>query len=190
MLFRSIRRRVGLKDASIAIAANPDAAAHAARGFGEVTVHARLDKLPLHLLGGSPDFARNMNAWGIRTFGEFAALPPLGVVARLGGEGAYLQRLATGTVRRELRLRVDPMVFRERRELEDSIDLMEPLLLLISQMLGELCERLRYHGRMTTQLRLRLKLEHTEDYTLVLNLPVATLNSRRSEEHTSELQSH
>ena len=174
----AIRRRVGLAEASIAIAANPDAAVHAARGFGGVTVFARLDPLPLHLLGGSPDFARNMDAWGIRTFREFAALPPLGIAARLGDEGAYLQRLATGTVRRQLRLRVDPMVFRERRELDDTIDLMEPLLLLISQMLGELCERLRYHGRMTTQLRLRLKLERAADYTLVLNLPVATLNAR------------
>jgi protein ImuB len=69
-------------------------------------------------------------------------------------------------------------VFRDKRELEDTIDLMEPLLLLISQMLGEICERLRYHGRATTQIRLRLKLERAEDYTMVLNLPVPTLNTR------------
>lgn len=174
----AIRRRIGIKEAAVAIARNPDAAVHAARGFRGVTVNACLDSLPLHLLGGSPDFARNMDAWGIRTFGEFAALPPLGIVARLGEEGAHLQLLATGTVQRQLRLRVDPMEFRDRRELEDSIDLLEPLLLLLSQMLGDVCERLRYHGRATNQIRLRMKLERAEDHTLVLNLPVPTLNTR------------
>lgn len=179
----SIQRRVGIQ-AHLGLAANPDAAVHAAQGFPGVTVLAPgqeaavLAPLPLYLLGGSPEFARNLDLWGIRTFGEFAALPPLGVAARLGDEGAHLQRLASGAGQRQLRLRVDPLVFREERELEDSIDLMEPLLFLLSQMLRDVCERLRFHGRATNELHLRLKLERAADHTAAICLPVPLLNAK------------
>ncbi|MEO5922808.1 MAG: hypothetical protein ABIR70_03180 [Bryobacteraceae bacterium] len=170
-------------DAHVAIAANPDAAVHAARGFKGITVipqnkeAAVLAPLPLFFLGGSPDFARNLDLWGIRSFGEFAALPPIGVTSRLGDEGTHLHQLANGAGHRQLRLRIDPQVFREERELEESIDLLEPLLFLLSQMLDQLCERLRYHGRYTNELRLRLKLERT-DHTATLRLPVPMLNPK------------
>jgi protein ImuB len=182
-LAAAIARRLGLP-ANLALAANPDAAVHAARGFPGVTIlppgheAALLAPLPLFLLGGSSEFARNLNLWGIRTFGEFAALPPLGVAARLGDEGAYLQRLASGAGNRQLRLRVDPMVFREERELEDSIDILESLLFLLSQMLQDICERLRFHGRATNELRLRLKLERAPEHTTTLCLPVPMLNAK------------
>src|SRR5207244_2780731 len=96
-----IHRRVGIP-ANVAVASNPDAAVHAARGVAGVTVIAPhqeaaiLAPLPLYLLGGSPEFARTMDLWGLRTFGEFAALPPLGVAARLGEDGVLFQRLARG----------------------------------------------------------------------------------------------
>src|SRR5258708_33009650 len=116
--------------------------------------------------------------WGIRTFGELANLPPLGVVARLGEEGAHMQQLARGLARRQLRLSVDPLVFREERELEDSVDLIEPLLFLLSQMLSELCGRLHVHGRFTNEIRLRLKLERAADHTAAVCLPVPMLNAK------------
>jgi protein ImuB len=178
----AIQRRVGIQ-ANLVLAANPDAAVHAARGFSGVTIlvpgseAAVLAPLPLFLLGGSPEFARHLDLWGIRTFGEFAAMPPLGVAARLGEEGAHLQRLANGAGDRQLRLRTDPPVFREQRELEDSIDLLEPLLFLLSQMVRDLCNRLRFHARATNELRLRLKLERAPDHTMTLSLPVPTLNA-------------
>lgn len=180
----AIERRVGIP-ARLAIAPNPDAAVHAARGFTGTTIiapgkeAAALAPLPLYLLGGSPEFARDLNLWGIRTFGEFAALPPLGVAARLGEEGAHWQRLACGAGDRQLRLRVDPVVFQDERFLEDSIDLMEPLLFLLAQMLKDLCERLRFHGRATNGLRLRMKLENVAtDHITALSLPVPILNAK------------
>lgn len=178
-----IQRRVGIA-ANLAIASNPDAAVHAARGIRGTTILAAgreaeiLAPLPPHLLGGSPEFARSLDLWGIRTFGEFTGLPPLGVAARLGEEGTHLQQLARGEVRRQLRLRVDPLVFREKKELEDSVDLLEPLLFLLSQMVNELCERLRFHGRFTNEIRLWLKLERASDHTPRLCLPVPMLNSQ------------
>jgi protein ImuB len=179
----AIEHRVGI-DASLALASNPDAAVHAARGVRGTTIlapgreAAMLAPLPLYLLGGSTEFARNLDQWGIRTFGEFAALPPLGIAARLGDEGAQLQKLAQGAGTRQLRPRVEPHTFREERELEDSVELLEPLLFLFSEMLSTLCERLRFHGRATNELRMRLKLERIQEHTAILRLPVPMLNSK------------
>lgn len=179
----AIQHRVGLP-ASIGIASNPDAALHAAIGIRGVTIlpeggeAAILAPLPLYLLGGSPEFARTLDLWGIRTFGEFAKLPPIGVAARLGEEGLYRQRLARGTARRQLRLSLDPIVFCEEQELEDSVALLEPLLFLLSRMVHTLCERLRFHGRYTNELHLRLHLERSASYTTKLRLPVPMLNPK------------
>jgi len=178
-----IQCRVGI-EANLAIASNPDAAVHAARGIHGTTILAAgreaeiLAPLPPNLLGGSPEFARTLDLWGIRTFGEFVALPSLGVAARLGEEGTYRQQLAKGTGHRQLHLRVDPLVFREEKELEDSIDLLEPLLFLLSQMLNELCEKLRFHGQSTNEIRLRLKLERASDHIARLSLPIPMLDSK------------
>jgi protein ImuB len=178
-----IERRVGIT-ANLALASNPDAAIHAARGIRGVTIlppgreAAVLAPLPPYLLGGSPEFARTLDLWGIRTFGEFANLPPLGVAARLGEEGTHIQQMARGAAHRQLRLRLDLQVFREERELEYSLNLLEPLLFLLSQMLSELCERLRFHGRFTNEICLRLKLERVPDHTVTLRLPVPMLDSK------------
>ncbi|MCU1338006.1 MAG: nucleotidyltransferase/DNA polymerase involved in repair-like protein [Bryobacterales bacterium] len=178
-----IQRRVGIT-ANLALASNPDAAIHAAQAIRGVTIlppdraAAILAPLPPYLLGGSPEFARTLDLWGVRTFGEFADLPHLGVAARLGEEGTYMQQLARGAGHRQLRLRVDPVVFRQQQELEDSVDQLEPLLFLLSRMLNELCERLRFYGRSTNEIRLRLKLERAPGHTTTLRLPVPMLDAR------------
>lgn len=177
----AIERRMGLK-ANLAIAPNPDCALHAARGLRGTTVIARgreaetLAPLPLFLLGGSDDFARTLDLWGIRTFGEFAALPPLGIAARLGEEGIAMQRLARGQGSRLLRLPSDPLEFVEEFEPESTLDLLEPLLLILAAVLQTLCKRIAVHSLAINQLRLRLKLERQPDYTLTLDLPVPMLD--------------
>jgi protein ImuB len=98
---RAIENRVGIP-ANIAIAADPDTAMLAARGIRGITVIASgreaelLAPLPVNLLPGSPETAELLDSWGIRTLGQLAALPPLGIAARLGAEGTYLQHLAQG----------------------------------------------------------------------------------------------
>src|ERR1700722_18838658 len=78
-LGKAVERSVGIP-ASIALASNPDAAVHAARGITGLTVippgkeSSTLAPLSLNLLGGSVDVALSLDLWGIRTFGEFAAL--------------------------------------------------------------------------------------------------------------------
>ncbi len=177
----AIERRMGLR-ANLAIASNPDAAMHAARGIKGTTVidpgHEAegLSRLPLFVLGGSAVFAQTMDLWGVRTFGEFAALPPLGVAARLGDQGIAMQRLARGEGHRVLRTPTDPLEFVEELEPEATLDLMEPLLLLIGRMLNDVCARIAAHSLAADQLRLKLKLERAADYHLTLDFPVPMID--------------
>lgn len=179
----TIERRVGIP-ANLAIASNPDAAVHAARGFRGVTILAPgreaevLAPLPTFLLGGSPDLARALDIWGVRSFGQLAALPPLGVAARLGDEGVHMQRLARGQGGRQLRLLTSPLFFRGEQELEHTVALLDPLLFLFSRMLKELCEQLHFYGLRTNEIHLRLELDRGPAHIVRLRLPVPMLDSK------------
>jgi protein ImuB len=181
--------------ASIAIAANPDAAMHAAHGIRGVTVIAPgreaevLAPLPVNLLGAaafpdrmSGETAELLHLWGIRTFGEFAGLPPLGVAARIGDEGVNLQRLARGDGCRQLRPIVDPLEFEEELELDDPVELIEPLSFILSRLLNDVCGRLGARSLATNEIRLRLALENTPEnapeHAVLLRLPVPMLDAK------------
>jgi protein ImuB len=182
-LAREIERRVGVP-ASIAIAPNPDAAIHAARGFPGITViergkeSAALAKLPLNLLGGSPQTAELLHLWGVRTFGDFAKLPPLGVAARLGEEGLELQRLAAGHGYRQLQELVDPLEFQAETELDYPVELLEPLAFILSSLLTDVCARLKQRSLATNELRLLLTLENAPPHETALRLPVPMLDHK------------
>jgi len=180
-LAREIERRIGIP-ANIAIAANPDAAIHAARGIPGVTTiepgkeAEALARLPINLLGGSSETAELLDLWGIRTFGDFAKLPPLGVAARLGDEGLDLQSLARGEGRRQLRPIEDPLQFEEAMELEYPVDLLEPLAFILARLLNEVCRRLGSRSLATNEIRLRLTLENKPEHDTTLRLPVPMLD--------------
>lgn len=163
---------------SMALASNPDASWHAALGFRGITVIPPgeeanvLAPLPLNLLGGSPQTAETLYLWGIRTFGEFAALPPMGVAARLGKEGVDLQRLARGEGYRRLRILEDQLHFEDEIELDDPVDLLEPLSFVLSRLLHDLCTRLSARSLATTEIRLKLTLEMAPPHEATLRLPV------------------
>lgn len=182
-LAREIERRVGMP-ANIAIAANPDAALHAARGFPGITVIEPgkeadvLAPLPLNLLGSSPDTAELLYLWGVRTFGDFAKLPPLGVAARLGDEGVRLQRLAQGDGYRQLRPMEDPLHFQAEMELDYPVELLEPLAFILARLLGEVCGALASRSLATNEIRLRLVLENAPEHCTSLKLPVPMLDQK------------
>jgi protein ImuB len=186
-LAQEIERRAGVK-ANIAVAPNPDAALHAARGIAGITVVEEkkeaeaLAKLPINLLGGSPDFAETLHLWGIRTFGDFAKLPPLGVAARLGEEGVELQRLARGEGYRRLRPIEDPLEFEAELELEYPVELLEPLAFVMARLLKDICERLASRALATNEIRLKLTLESAGEtvptHETALKLPVPMLDQK------------
>src|SRR5580698_10176191 len=173
----AIENRAGLP-VDIAIAADPDAAILAARGLRGITIIAPgseaaiLARLPLNLLPGSSETAELLDAWGIRTLGALAALPPLGVAARLGPEGTYLQHLAQGRAGRQLRPIEAPLVFDEELEPDDPVELLEPLSFLLARLLNDLCAWLTSRALATDEIRLILTLENAPMHRCVLRLPV------------------
>ena len=182
-LARTIERSVGVP-ANIAIASNPDAATHAARGLRGITVIApgreaeALASLPLNLLGGSSTTAELLHLWGIRTFGDFAKLPPLGVAARLGDEGVELQRLSRGEGYRRLRPIEEPLEFEASMDLDYPLDNLEPLAFVLGRLLGEVCDKLRDRALATNELTIRLVLERAPEHVTQLKLPVPMLDHR------------
>jgi protein ImuB len=179
----SIARRAGIP-VNIAVAANPDAAFHAARGFSGVSIVPQGDEakflasLPVALLAPSEEIAETLARWGIRTFRDLAILPDLGVAARLGEEGVRLQQLARGEHERPL-VRVGASLhFEEEMELEYPVELLEPLLFVLARLLGDICRRLEERALAAIGWRVRLQLENAPDHERTIRLPVPMRNPR------------
>jgi protein ImuB len=159
-------------EANLAVAANPDAALLAARGFPGVTLipegreAERLGDLPVDVLlesfsTDSEESARwveTFDRWGIRKLRALAALPEIPVSERLGQPGIRLQKLARGAVTRNLRVLEPRLIFAESVELEYPIVLLEPLAFLLNRMLEQICARLRERALAVQELRLILEL--------------------------------
>jgi protein ImuB len=169
---------------NIALAANPDAAICAARGFPGVSIVPQGDEakflgpLPLSGLAPSPELLETLERWGIRRFRDLAALPPLGIAERLGPEGLRLRELARGEAERKLVPLEAPLEFEDQIELEDPVDLLEPLAFLLARLLNGLAARLATRALATDELRLRLKLENRATYARTLCLPVPSLDTK------------
>lgn len=153
--------------ASVALAANPDAARIAARGFTGITIIGegeeaeRLGKLPVETLDLSPDMQETLARWGIRTFSTLAALPAAELSERLGQEGIRLQTLARGGSLRALVPAGEPLHFEEALDLEDPIAEIEPLAFILGRLLNQLCARLSARGRATEELRLVVGVDNS-----------------------------
>jgi hypothetical protein len=182
-LAASVERTVGIP-VNVAIAANIDAAIHAARAFQGVTVieagkeAATLASLPINFLGGSADVALSLDLWGIRTCGQFAALPPIGVAARLGDEGIHLQRLASGAGFRRLQVAKEELRFDAEMDLDTRIELLESLCFVFQRLLDDLLARLARASLSTNEICVRLSLEGAPDHVTTLRLPVPMTESK------------
>lgn len=171
-------------EASVAIASNPDAAVHAARGFAGVSVIPHGDEakflgsLPLTLLAPPPEMLETLARWGIRRFRDLAALPELGIAERLGPEGLRLHKLARGAGGRPLVPLDEPLHFEEEAELDYPVELLEPLVFVLARMLHGLCARLASRGLAAIELRLRLKLETRAEHARALRFPVPMLDAQ------------
>lgn len=171
-------------EANIALAANPDAALHAARGFSGVTIipagkeAQRLGALPLPVLldAFGPSLEKTAAAgrereklrvqildtlerWGVRDFRTLALLPEHALASRLGEAGTHLQQLARGAGMRTLALCEPPLRFEEAMELESPVETLEPLSFILNRLLEQLCTRLEARALAVQELHLRLQLE-------------------------------
>ena len=183
--------------ARVAVAANPEAALHAARapigpgqGFPGVTVisagqeAAHLGPLPVGVLGPSAEALETLDRWGVRTCAALAALPVLDLSERLGPEGVRLHEWARGAGCRSLRLAEPALCFEEELALDYEVAELEPLAFLLSRLLEALCARLAARSLAASALRLRLRLAPIRSgpapggYEKCLRLPVPLRNSK------------
>ncbi|HSK44708.1 MAG TPA: DNA polymerase Y family protein [Candidatus Binatia bacterium] len=152
-------------EANIGMAANPDAACCAARGNAGTTIIAageearRLGGLPVKILGLEPEVLDTLESWGIRDFKSLAALPHLALSQRMGQHGLHLQRLARGEVQRELVPAEPQERFQESIEMEEAIELLEPLGFVLNSLLEKLMARLKGRSLATDEVRVDLELE-------------------------------
>lgn len=180
-------------DLRIALAANPDTAFLAARGFAANSVSPihipageetqRLASLPVNVLPISPEMLEILNGWGIRTFQSLAALPAVAIVERLGQEGLYLQKLARGEVVRPLLTIEQKAEFVASFEFDDPVETLESIFFILNRLLQELCLKLLNTALAAQELRLTVGLEvrqirrgekEEEQYQHEWKLPVPT----------------
>ena len=112
-----------------------------------------------------------LSKWGIRTLGEFAALPGPEVYERLGGLGVMWQRLASGEDSRPLVPWVDEVPFEATLELEWPVDELEPLSFVLARLLEPLSLRLEQADRGAAVLHTALRLTTKAVVTRTLQLP-------------------
>jgi protein ImuB len=156
---------MGMLQGSLAIGHNPDTAILIARNIPGVTIvppgkeAESLGDLPVEALPTTPDILETFERWGIRTLAALAALPEIGLAERFGEEGVRLRRLALGRTNRILHVSSAEQKFEKRLELEHPIELLEPLLFVISSILHELADNLYRHSLAANRMHLVLELE-------------------------------
>jgi len=174
-------------EANVAVAANPDAAMHAARGFDGTTVipsgseAQRLGVLPVQILLDAFEISSQklldrktsarerenfreqmldtLERWGVRDFRTLALLPEHALASRLGEAGTQLRRLARGEGTRTLALCGPHLQFEEAMELEFPVETIESLSFVLNRLLEQLCTRLKTRALAAQALCLRLQLE-------------------------------
>lgn len=135
-----------------------------------------------------------LTGWGIRDFKSLAALPEVPLTQRLGQYGLHLQRLAKGEVQRELVPYEEAISFQAGMELEESIELLEPLGLVLNRLLDQLLLQLINRSLAADRIQVDLDLEIHSDcqlqlarqqsgvleptYQRVLKLPVPTQDAK------------
>ena len=164
---RELKQRVaaiGLA-ARVAVAANIEAAIHAARGFPGITIippgeeRQRLGALPVGVLTTEAETLEILERWGVETLQALAALPVLQLSERLGQEGVRLSELARGVRQRSLVLAQASSSFAEEMELDDAVEELEPLSFLLGRLLDQLCARLEARALALRAVRIQFELQ-------------------------------
>lgn len=181
------RLRAGLETTvNVAVAANPDAAIHAAtrlHGITFVTPNEELtclgefpvDHLDYSLVNIEKKVAgeilETLKLWGIQTFADLASLPTTGVSERLGQAGIRLQQLAAGKTDRQLRVKQPEPVFANSIELDHALSELEPLSFIFARLLHQLCAALNAYALATNELCVAMQLDDQTTHERRLSLP-------------------
>jgi protein ImuB len=175
----------------VGVAGSIDSAIHAARIAKDILIlpdgrEAELLKdAPLDILDPSPEILAVLHRWGVRRFGQLAALPHLALSERLGQEGLRLQRLTHGLSTRILSPASPAEVFEEEMEFDYPVEDLESLAFVFHRLLGQLVLRLTARALAAGEIHLRLHLDLAADgataaqriFARALKLPVPTMDT-------------
>jgi len=112
-----------------------------------------------------------LEAWGIATLGDLAALPAAALSSRLGRRGVALQRLARGLDARPFVPDGDTPRYIGRLELDWPIEALEPLSFVFARLLEPLAAALERADRGAVAVRLELRLTTRDVHARLLQLP-------------------
>jgi protein ImuB len=112
-----------------------------------------------------------LSRWGLKTLGEFAALPADSLFERLGREGLELQEVARGRDARPLVPTIAGEPFEASLALEWPIEELEPLSFVLTRLFEPLCARLERCDRGAAVLHVSLQLVSRECHARRLELP-------------------
>jgi protein ImuB len=112
-----------------------------------------------------------LRRWGIRTLGQYAALPAAELSARLGPLGPRWQRAACGHDMSPLVPLVDDEPFEASLTLEWPVEGLEPLSFVLGRVLEPLAARLERADRGAAVLHTELHLTTREQHVRTLQLP-------------------
>jgi protein ImuB len=174
----------------IGMAAHPDLAILAAACLPGVNIIPKgqerryLGSLPVERLPLDAGTRQVLHRWAIQTVDDLCGLPSAGLAERLGAPVLAVLRLLQGENPRPLNPRRQPAPYEERLNLEYPVGTVEPLLFLVSRVVGDLCARLESQNQATAELYLQLLLEPLDDaisgsvHTCHLQLPFPTRDAR------------
>ncbi|HEX3879779.1 MAG TPA: hypothetical protein VHW24_22505 [Bryobacteraceae bacterium] len=180
-----IAAEISRRGASIGIAANLSIAADkttavlAARNLRGVTIipagreAKALSGISIDALPVEPDLLATLQRWGLRTLGDVAALPEIGITERLGQAGHRLRALALGKHVDLLHLSRPAAEYTAREEFDDPVELLEPLLFVISAQLHDLTAKLERNGRAAIRIAVIASTDSCAEIVRSIELPVA-----------------
>lgn len=153
---------------------------------------AFLAPLPLAVARPSPEIAAVIAHWGLRTLGEFNALPTAELLQRFGAAGAEFCQRCRGGDPRPLRPVAPVHEFRATHESEEPLASLEPLLFLLRRLLDRLEMELRQAGQAAAEIILQLQLEDDRSHAHRTLLPepavAAEIMFRALHTHLATLQ--
>ncbi|MEU1685098.1 DNA polymerase Y family protein [Micromonospora sp. NPDC005707] len=118
--------------------------------------------LPVEALG-RPALTDLLRRLGVRTLGDFAALPPGDVLARFGFDGALAHRLAAGRDHRPLAVRQPPADLTVTADHDEPIDRVDAAAFAARTLAEQLHERLAAHGLACTRLGIEAVTAHGQE---------------------------
>ncbi len=138
---------------------------------------AFLAPLPLATADPPPELAATLAAWGLRTLGDYTALPRDELVRRFGATGLALWQRASGGEPRPLHPVASTREFSAATDLEEPVETLEPLLFLLRRFLDRLALELQGAHAVAAELILTLRLANETDYTRAFRLPEPTADA-------------